>query len=329
MGPHTITVFGGSGFVGRHLARRLAKTGANVRIAVRHPVEADPTRVAGDVGQVVARRCDITNDADVTAMVDGADWVINLVGVFSPSAKVNDAIHHKAAGRIAEAAKKAGAARMVHISALGADADSASVYQQSKARGERAVLDAFPEATVLRPSVMFGQGDGFLTRFAEMMRFTPALPVFTPRLCASVRDECAGTKFQPVWVVDVAEAIFAALTRADAQGKVFELGGPRVWSLAEVYRYLMAETGRKRMLLPVPYGLAMIGAALIDWFPLAPITRDQLKSLRVDNVLSGKKPGFGDLGFDPTPMTAVAPQYLKVFRADIHRGVTGTARPTD
>ena len=305
-----VTIFGGSGFVGRYIAQRMARQGWRVRVAVRRPNEAHFVKPYGRVGQVEPVLCNIRNDESVRSVSQGADVVINCVGTFDARGKNNfDAVQHEGAARIARIAAEAGVARMVHISAIGADGEGDSLYAQSKGRGEAAVLDAMPNAVILRPSVIFGPEDEFFNRFAGMARMSPVVPLVG-----------ADTKFQPVYVDDVATAAeMAALGQADAG--VYELGGPDVESFRELIQMTLDIIRRRRLVVGLPLWIGTLmgqvtGAISFLTGGLAPqpITVDQVKSLRQDSVVTGDTKTFADLGIEPTAMEAVLPSYLWQFR---------------
>ncbi|WBX86231.1 complex I NDUFA9 subunit family protein [Sphingosinicella microcystinivorans] len=298
-----ITIFGGSGFVGRYVVQALAKTGARLRVATRDPHLALHVRPLAALGQLDFVRTDLGNAASLARAVEGADAVVNLVGTLSDSHGGFEAVHVKGAGAIAKAAAAAGAAVLVHVSALGADAESESGYGRSKALGEAAVRAAFPKATILRPSVIFGSEDGFLNRFAGLLRL-PVVPVVAP-----------ATKFQPVYVVDVARAIAAAACEPSLHaGKTVSLGGPDVLTMRGLLDWLAQTTGRDPVLVDVPDAAAGLLASLTGWLPGAPLTTDQWKMLQTDNVVPEGAPGLSALGVDATPMAAVAPGWLVRFR---------------
>lgn len=306
-----VTIFGGSGFVGRYIARRMAKEGWRVRVAVRRPNEALFVKPYGVPGQVEPLACNIRDDASVRSMIRGADAVVNCVGVLnSLGANTFDAVQAEGAGRIARLAAAEGIGTLVHISAIGADAASDSVYARTKGEGEAAVLAAFPAAVILRPSVIFGTEDHFFNRFAGMTRMGPVLPIVG-----------AGTKFQPVHVDDVARAaVKAVLGQADAG--VYELGGPEVDSLRGLMGRMLHVVQRRRAVINMPFFLARImgfGFDMVQGVTLGLIenkvlTRDQVKSLRHDNVVSAGAKGFAELGITPTAMDAVLPEYLWRYR---------------
>ena len=297
------TIFGGSGFIGRYVVQALAKTGARLRIATRDPHLALHVRPLAALGQLDFARVDLGNAASVARAVEGADGVINLIGILKGSGGGFDAVHVRGADAIAKAAAAAGAASLVHVSALGADAESASGYGRSKALGEAAVRAAFTRATILRPSVVFGPEDAFLNRFAGLLRL-PVVPVVAPR-----------TKFQPVYVVDVARAVAAAVCDPAAHaGKTLSLGGPDVMTMRALFEWLAATTGRSAALVDVPDAIAGALASLTGWLPGAPLTSDQWRMLQADNVVPAGGPGLAALGIDATPMAAVAPGWLVRFR---------------
>ncbi|MGE5475272.1 MAG: complex I NDUFA9 subunit family protein [Bacteroidales bacterium] len=320
-----VTVFGGSGFIGRQVVKRLAAQGWIVRVAVRDPVDAGFLKPMGEPGQINPIAANITDAASVRAAVTGANAVINLVGILFEKGKARfDAVHHRGAATVAQAARDAGAAHLVHMSALGADRNSASAYARSKAQGEEAVQAAFPGATIIRPSVVFGPDDDFFNRFAKLARVSPVLPVFTGDGFKPIHTEngygvdwygSGGPTFQPVYVGDVAEAIVRALTDPKAAGKVYELGGPRRYTLKEVLELILSVTGRTALLAPLPFAVAKLQAAFLQWLPKPPLTPDQVKLLRVDNVVRGGKPGLADLGIAPAAAEAVVPTYLHRYRA--------------
>ena len=306
-----VTIYGGSGFVGRYIARRMAKAGWRVRVAVRRPNEALFVKPYGAVGQVEPVFCNIRDDASVRKVMEGADAVVNCVGILNETGKNSfDAIQSEGAGRIARIAAEAGVERLVQISAIGADADSESDYARSKAMGEEAVLRHFPTAVILRPSIIFGAEDGFFNRFAGLSRFGPILPVVG-----------AETRFQPVYVDDVAAAAEKAVL-GDAEPGVYELGGPDVRSFRELIQEMLAVIRRRRLILNIPFFVAnLMGGAFdllqklsLGLFTNSLLTRDQVRNLRVDNVVSEEAKGLADLGITPTATGSVLPDYLWRFR---------------
>jgi uncharacterized protein YbjT (DUF2867 family) len=298
------TVFGGSGFVGRYVVKRLARQGYIVRVAVRDPEAALFLKPMGAVGQIVPLFASVTNEATVKRAIEGADVVVNAVGILTESGSASfQAIHAEGAERIARIAAASEVARLVQISAIGADTASPSRYGASKGAAEQAVLRAFPSATILRPSLVFGQEDKFFNRFAEIARLSPIMPVI-----------CGDTKMQPVYVGDVADAVMAALTSSTAAGKSYELGGPRVWTFREILGFILKQTRRNRRLVDIPMGIARFQASIMQHVPGKPLTPDQLLMLEKDNVVSDGALGLGDLGITPTPVELIVPAYLSRFQ---------------
>ncbi|MCS7266527.1 MAG: complex I NDUFA9 subunit family protein [Geminicoccaceae bacterium] len=303
MRDKVVTVFGGAGFIGRHLVRRLAARGAVIRVPTRSPEAAVHLLPMGEVGQIVLVRF-AEDEAAIRRLVAGAWAVVNLVGIlFERRAGDFERVHAKLPETIARAAAEAGVERLVHVSAIGADPASASRYAQTKARGEAAVRAAFPRAAILRPSIVFGPEDNFFNRFAAMARIAPALPLVGG----------GATRFQPVYVGDVAEAVVRALERPEHDGRVFELGGPKVYTFRELLEYTLKVTGRRRLLLPLPFPLARALARILELLPTPPLTRDQVTLLERDNVVAAGMPGLEALGVAPTPLEAVVPGYLRVY----------------
>jgi NADH dehydrogenase len=304
------TVFGGAGFIGRHVVQRLAREDYVVRVAGRDPVRARALQTMGRVGQIAPIAADITDEAGVARAVEGAEVVVNTVGILHGDFERVQAEGPERVGRLAAAA---GVAKLVHISAIGADAASPSRYARSKALGEEGLRRHFPGATILRPSIVFGPGDGFFSRFGQMAMLLPVMPVIA-----------GDTRFQPVYVGDVAEAVMAALHRPEAAGRTYELGGPRAWSFRELLAFIVKETGRKRPLVEIPMGLARLQARIGEWLPTPPLTRDQLLLLQRDNVVGEGALTLADLGIAPQPVEAHAPALLARFRPGGNRRV----RPT-
>lgn len=305
-----VTIYGGSGFVGRYIARRMAKEGWRVRVAVRRPNEAIFVKTYGVVGQVEPVLCNIRDDASVASVMQGADAVVNCVGVLAENGKNTfDAVQAEGAERIAQIARERGIDRMVHVSAIGADMDSESDYARTKAEGEAAVLKHQPNAMILRPSIVFGPEDEFFNRFAGMAGLSPVLPVVG-----------ANTKFQPVYVDDVAEAAVKGVL-GQASG-VFELGGPVTMTFRELMNLMLEVIRRRRLVLNIPFFAAKIMAFCFDMLQAITlglvknptVTRDQLKNLRNDNVVAQDAQGFEALGIAPTAMVSVLPEYLWRFR---------------
>lgn len=305
-----VTIYGGSGFVGRYIARRMAKEGWRVRVAVRRPNEAIFVKPYGVVGQVEPVLCNVRDDGSVAAVMQGADAVVNCVGILAPDGKNTfDAVQADGAARIARIAAEQGVHRMVHVSAIGADADSDSDYARTKALGEAAVQDHMPHAVILRPSIVFGQEDQFFNRFAAMSRMGPVLPVVG-----------ADTLFQPVYVDDVAQAAVVGILDDTTQG-VYELGGPDVSSFRDLMSVMLSVIRRRRLVLNIPFPFARMMALGFDVahfasFGLIPaqITRDQVRNLAKDNVVQDGAQGLADLGIAPKSLSAILPDYLWRFR---------------
>ncbi len=305
-----VTIYGGSGFVGRYIARRMAQAGWRVRVAVRRPNEAMHVKPYGVVGQVEPVFCNIRDDASVRAVMQGADAVVNCVGTFDRKGKNSfDAVQDKGATRIARIAAEEGVAHLVHLSAIGADAASDSHYARSKAAGEAGILKYFPTAVILRPSVIFGPEDQFFNRFAGMTRLGPVLPVVG-----------ADTRFQPVYVDDVAQAAVMGVMGCAAPG-IYELGGPEAVSFRGLMQQMLQVIRRRRLIVNIPFGVAGLMAGVMELVQtvtlgLVPpqITRDQVRSLRRDNVVTDGAKGFDALGITPVAVGAVLPDYLWRFR---------------
>lgn len=292
-----VTVFGGGGFVGRYVVQALCAAGARVRVAVRDTRGSVIVKPLGNLGQVSLCACDITKPGTVANALAGADMAVNLVGSFDNL----DAIQRVGAANVAQAAAKAGVSALVHMSAIGADAESSAEYGRSKAGGEAAVRAAFPSATILRPSIIFGREDAFINRFAGLIRMLTALPFEIVPVLGSE------TKFQPVFVGDVARAVVAAL--AGPGGQMLELGGPQVFSMLQLNEWIAKATGRSPLFVPVPDA----AAKLLTFIPGGPISGDQLKMLARDNVVSGAD-GLAALGITATPLDAVAHDWMTLYR---------------
>lgn len=300
-----VTVFGGSGFLGRHIIRALARDGWRIRVGVRHPNTAHFLRPMGRVGQIQLVKANLLKRDDVAEMMREADAVINLVGIlFQRGSQRFQAIHIDGAEAVARAAAEHGIGRVIHFSALGASPGSPSEYARSKAEGEKRVRAAFPGATIMRPSVVFGPEDDFFNRFAALARISPVLPLIGG----------GHTRFQPVYAGDVAQAALAALGNAGAASQTFELGGPEVMTLKEVMQFVLRETRRRRLLMNVPFGLARFQAAFLGLLPKPPLTPDQVRLLESDNVVTGGAAGLAELGVTPTTVEAIVPAYLWRFR---------------
>ncbi|GAB5470656.1 MAG: complex I NDUFA9 subunit family protein [Rhodospirillales bacterium] len=305
MASKVVTLFGGSGFIGRYLVRHLARQGHVLRVAVRHPARADFLKPLGDVGQITPIPASVTHEASVAQAVEGADAVVNFVGILYEKGKRSfQAVHVEGAQRVAAAAKTAGVGSLVQVSAIGADQNAPANYARSKAAGETAVLAAFPEATVVRPSIVIGPEDDFFNRFAAMTRLSPFLPLIGG----------GTTRFQPVYVGDVAEAIAKVLLTPGHGGRVYELGGPQVYSFKDLMVLLLQEIDRKRALVTLPSGLASLMAGFMELAPVPPLTRDQVKLLKVDNVVSPEALTFETLGMAPQAIEGILPTYLDKYR---------------
>ncbi|WP_207764925.1 complex I NDUFA9 subunit family protein [Hyphococcus luteus] len=305
-------VFGGSGFLGRNVVRELAKRGWRVRVAVRRPHHAGFLRPMGAVGQIQLKQCNVRHAPSVADALAGADAVVNLVGLLYQSGSQRfDTVQAGGAATVARLAAEAGIENLVHVSAIGADPESESQYARTKAEAERAVREAVPGATIIRPSIIFGQEDEFFNKFATMASLSPALPLIGG----------GKTKFQPIYVDDAADAVCAALERADAKGKTYEIGGPRIYTFRELMELMLAETGLRRILLPVPFPAASLmglGGEIAGVLPFVepPITRDQVRLLKKDNVVdaSGDVGVLADLGVEPDTLEAILPSYMVRYR---------------
>lgn len=306
-----VTIFGGSGFVGRYIARRMAKEGWRVRVAVRRPNEALFVRPYGVVGQVEPILANVRDDASVRAAVHGADAVVNCVGILSERGKNTfESVQADGAARVARIASEEGAGRFVQISAIGANPESDVQYADTKGDGEIAVLEAFPQAVILRPSIVFGSEDEFFNRFAGMTRMSPMLPVVG-----------ANTRFQPVYVDDVAKAAVMGVLGTAKPG-IYELGGPEIKTFRALMEQMLGVIRRRRLIVSTPFWIASIMGGAFDLlqkvtfgvFHNGLLTRDQVKNLRSDNVVDETKMGFGDLGIEPTLMESVMDDYLWHYR---------------
>jgi NADH dehydrogenase len=303
-----VTVFGGSGFIGTQAVRQLAKAGWRIRVAVRNPNLAYRMRMHGDVGQIDLVQANIRNRASIERALEGATAAINLVGVLYEGGRQGfQAVHAMGARTVAEVALEQGATRLVQMSALGAAAESESKYARTKAEGELAAREVFPDAVIVRPSIVFGPDDHFFNRFAAMANVSPALPLIGG----------GATRFQPVFVGDVGKALAIAATSDAAAGQTYELGGPAVFSFRQLMEMMLAEIARRRLLVPVPFPIAGVLGSLGDLVSGVlppPITSDQVALLKTDNVVSGQYPGLAELGITPTTLEAVLPTYLYRYR---------------
>lgn len=313
-----VTVFGASGFLGRHVVLALARRGYRIRAAVRRPDLAEHLQPLGGVGQIMPVQANLRYRWSVDRAVEGADAVVNLVGILYQSGRQSfDAVQGFGPRAIAEAARAAGLNSIVHVSAIGADAASPAAYARSKAAGEAGVLETLPDSVILRPSIVFGPEDDFFNRFAAMARMSPVLPLVGGGV----------TKFQPVYVGDVAAAVAKAVDGGCKPGTVYELGGPEVKSFKECLELMLEITRRKRLLLPLPFGAAEMQARVLQLLPKPLLTVDQVKMLRVDNVVSAAAEAEGrtlaGLGINPSSLAAILPSYLTRFREhgqyDAHR----------
>jgi NADH dehydrogenase len=305
MATKVVTVFGGSGFIGRHVVKRLAQQDWLVRVAVRRPSQAGFLQPLGEVGQITLLRAPLQDEAAVRAALGDAEAAINLVGVLFERGKQRfDGVHQQGARTIAEAAAAAGVEHLVQVSAIGADEAGDAAYARSKAAGEQAVRQAFPGAVILRPSIVFGPEDGFFNLFASMAEWSPALPLVGG----------GQTRFQPVYVGDVADAVVKSLTDPACAGRTYELGGPRVYSFKELLELMLDQIGRRRLLLTLPFWAASLEAAVLERMPVPLLTRDQVKLLHHDNVVDADALTFADLGIRPAPVEAILPTYLDRYR---------------
>jgi NADH dehydrogenase len=294
-----ITVFGGAGFIGRHLVELLLRSGATARVAVRHPGRIHVATEEAPAPEMI--QADVLDDMAVGSAIEGADAVVNLVGILTETTtQTYRAVHVEGARRVALAAQRHGVMRVIHISALGASPTSPAISDQTKAEGEQAVREAFPQATIVRPSLTFGEDDHFFTRFAAMIRSSPVLPLIGG----------GTTKFQPVFVGDMAAGLAELLKRSETAGKTYEFGGPQVYSFKVLLELLLTTLNRQRILIPIPFALAEMQAGLLELLPNPPLTRDQVRLLKTDKVVSGTEPTLADVGVQPRPLE----EFLPVFK---------------
>ena len=304
MRQHRAAILGGAGFIGRYVVKRLAERGDVLTVGGRNAASARFLKLKGDVGQGGLVNIAIGDEALLPAFVASNDVVVNLVGILQEGGRQRfDLVHHVGPARLARVAREAGVERLIHLSAIGADPRSSSVYARTKAAGEEAVRDAFPTATILRPSVVFGPEDQFFNRLAAMAMISPVLPVIG-----------GDTRFQPVYVGDVAEAVVHCIDDATTAGRTYELGGPKVYSFRTLIELLLAGIGRKRFLIDLPFGLATLQARLMSLLPSPPLTPDQVELLKRDNVVSSGALTLATLGIAATPVEAILPTYLDRFR---------------
>lgn len=300
-----VAVIGASGFIGRYVVKRLAARGIVIAAIVRNVEAAKLLLPMGDVGQIARLGANLRDEARLAAAIAGADAVVNLAGILHESGSQRfDAIHHQGPARLGALATAAGVKRLVHISALGADPAAPSAYGRSKAAGEQALRAGFPGATILRPSIVFGPEDAFFNRFARLARILPALPLIGG----------GKTRFQPVYVGDVADAVMAALDDPASAGQTYELGGPRIYTFKALMELILAETRRKRLLVPVPWAVARCQGALLQLLPNPPLTLDQVRSLERDNIVPPGARTLKDLGITPDTVEAIVPAYLDRYR---------------
>jgi NADH dehydrogenase len=305
MKAHRVAILGGGGFIGRYVVKRLAERGDVLAVGGRNAAQDKFLKLKGDVGQVGLVNVSIDSEGLLPAFLDGNDTVVNCVGILRETGRQKfDTVHHTAPARLARLAREHGVERFVHISSLAADPRSTSLYARSKAAGEQAVRDAFPTATILRPSVVFGPEDRFFNRFAAMATLSPALPLIGG----------GDTRFQPVYVGNVADAVVRCIDDPATAGRTYELGGAKVYTLRALLELLLAETRRHRLLLDIPFGLASLQARLMSLVPFAPLTPDQVELLKSDNIVSTGALTLETLGITPTPVASILPTYLDRFR---------------
>jgi uncharacterized protein YbjT (DUF2867 family) len=298
-------VLGGSGFIGRYVVKRLAARGEVIAVGCRNAEQAKFLKPMGDVGQIVPLNVGIGDETLLPAFLAGNDALVNCVGILRESgAQTFELVHHTGPARLARFAREAGVDRFVHISAIGADPRSSSAYARTKAAGEQAVRDAFPTVTILRPSVVFGPEDQFFNRFAAMAMISPVLPLVGG----------GETRFQPVYVGDVADAVVRCLVDQATAGRVYELGGPKVYTFREILDLLLSEIRRKRLFVDLPFGLAALQARLMSILPNPPLTPDQVELLKSDNIVSSGALNLASLGLQPTAAEVIVPTYLDRFR---------------
>jgi uncharacterized protein YbjT (DUF2867 family) len=295
-----VTILGGSGFLGNYVAKRLVNLGVRVQLISRNAtLKALDTKVAGSVGQVAVIDCDIKNTTKLEKYIKSSDYVVNLVGVLYSRGKQSfDSLHSKTPAKIAGLCAKHGVKGLVQVSALGVD-KSGSEYAKTKLAGEKAVVAAYPNAVIVRPSIMFGAEDNFINMFNELSKLSPVMPLIGGGV----------TKFQPVYVDDVAHCIVVCLQDSGSAGKVYELGGPKQYTFKEILQYIMKVGHRHRLFVPVPFWMAKIKAFFLQFLPKPLLTPDQVESLRYDNVVRGAN-GLVELGIEPTPMESVVPRYI-------------------
>ncbi len=300
----TVAVIGGSGFIGRRLTAHLAKQGYRVRVGCRHPSAVGSVRVAGAVGQVEPVFCNVLAPETLYSLLDGCQFAVNLVGLlYEHGSQKFTAVHHHGAHSVARISAKLKLDQLVHVSAIGADVDSISRYASTKGLGEEAVRSAFPNAAILRPSIVFGEGDQFFTRFAKLSQMLPILPIVG-----------ADTKFQPIYVDDLCQAILAVLTKTP-DGGLYELGGAKVYSFQELMGLMLRHLSRNRLIVPIPFPAAQILGRLAQLVPVPPLTYDQVLLLESDAIVSQDARTLEDLGIRPTPVESVIERCVSHMRA--------------
>jgi len=314
MPNNLITIFGGSGFIGRYIVNLVAKHGYRIRIAVRDTEKASFLSTSGEMGQISFYPTSVKSKKDIKRAIHGSDFVINCVGIlFERSNRTFKDIHINSAKQIAKISNDENIKQLIHFSALGANEESNSKYAKSKFLGEKQVIDEFPSAIIIRPSVVFGNEDKFLNMFGNWARFSPVLPYFShvvPHL-----EGGGGTKFQPVYVGDIARAVKKIISEnSKYKGKVYELTGPNIFDMRRLLKMVCNYTNRKPLIWALPFWLGQIASQILQFFPSPPITPDQITLLKSDNISSGKHCGFKELKINPTPIETVIPGYLKRFR---------------
>jgi len=306
MKKQTICIFGGTGFLGQSITRELAKTGVRIKIATRIPESAYDLKPYGDVGQITPMTCNYNDDESITCAVQGCDVVINLIGILFEKGKSKfKKAHIETTTKIAQICAEQNIEKLIHVSALGID-QSQSKYAKSKLEGENQIKEIFPDVTILRPSVVFGAEDGFFNMFAKLASILPALPLIGG----------GKTKFQPVFVGDIADAITNIVTDKGEKfkEKTYELGGPEIVSFKEIYDILLDQINRKKILVPIPWTIAKIQGITLGLLPKPPLTLDQVRSLKTDNIVNEDALKLTDLGVTPTAMGSILPQYLKCYK---------------
>ena len=308
-----VTVFGGSGFVGRYVVRLLAKKGFNIRVAVRDAEKAAYLSTAGEIGQISIIPTSISSSYDINNAIDGSSFVINCVGIlYEKGKRTFNNLHALAPADIAKIAKHHKVKKLIHISALGASINSKSLYSQSKAKGEQLTLMNYPDATILRPSVVFGKDDSFINRFANLSKYLPILPYFSE--VVPHQEGGGGTKFQPVYVADIAQAILKIVSSNHPNERIYDIVGPKIYDMREILNLIINLTERKPWICAFPFWFGHLISLNLQYLPNPLLTPDQIKLLRIDNISDNKLPLLEDLGVKPTPMESIIPTYLKRFK---------------